>query len=221
MLSVYFEERIDETINSKVNALKNRLIQMKIHGINAVTSTYHTVSVYYDGLQVDRDILVGIIKDQCESESLNHELKTELVIIPVLYDGEDINRVANHCGISAQEVVNRHSSTVYRIYMLGFSPGFPYFGGMDQSIATPRLQTPRLKIEAGSVGIADQQTGIYPIESPGGWNLIGRTPLKLFDPTSQSPFLLASGQMVRFVPIDLKEFTRISKTGGGTYAHKI
>jgi KipI family sensor histidine kinase inhibitor len=141
-----------------------------------------------------------------------------MVMIPVLYDGEDIKRVADHCGIYAQEVVKRHSSPVYRIYMLGFSPGFPYFGGMDQSIATPRLQTPRLKIEAGSVGIADRQTGIYPIESPGGWNLIGRTPIKLFDPTNQSPFLLASGQMVRFVPIDFLEFTKISETGGQTYA---
>ncbi|MBE0449210.1 MAG: 5-oxoprolinase subunit PxpB [Clostridia bacterium] len=220
MLSVYFDERIDDTINSNVIALKNRLIQMKINGIDAVTSTYHTVSVYYDGLQVDREILMKMIKDQCESESPNHEFESGLVIIPVLYDGEDIKRVANHCGISVEEVVNRHSNAVYRIYMLGFSPGFPYFGGMNQSIATPRLKTPRLKIEAGSVGIADRQTGIYPIESPGGWNLIGRTPLKLFDPTNQCPFLLASGQMVRFMPIDHKEFTRISETGGRTYARE-
>lgn len=218
MMSIYFEEKIDESINKKVNAIKNKMIRMELQGIDAVTSTYHTISVYYDGLKISREKLVEIITEHCDSELPNQSVSSDLVIIPILYDGADLDRVASHCGITHEEVVKRHCGIDYRIYMLGFSPGFPYFGGMDQSIATPRLKTPRMKIKAGSVGIADRQTGIYPIDSPGGWNLIGRTPLKLFDPSDQRPFLLNSGQMVRFVPIDSIEFERILVTGGRTYA---
>lgn len=220
MISIYFEEKIDASINIKVNAIKKKMIDMDIQGIDAVTSTYHTVSVYYDGLKISRETLVELITNSCGFESPYLSENSEPVIIPVLYDGADLDRVAIHCGISREEVVKRHCGTDYRIFMLGFSPGFPYFGGMDQSIATPRLKTPRLKIEAGSVGIADKQTGIYPIDSPGGWNLIGRTPLRLFDPSDQTPFLLNSGQMVRFEPIDLTEFLRILETGGRTYVCK-
>ncbi|MCD4713663.1 MAG: 5-oxoprolinase subunit PxpB [Clostridiales bacterium] len=218
MICIYFEEKIDEFINKKVNAIKNRLIQMELQGVDAVTSTFHTISVYYDALEISREKLVEIISDQCDTVLPNQSLDSNLLIIPILYDGEDLDRVATHCGITREEVVNRHCGTDYRIYMLGFSPGFPYFGGMDPSIATPRLKSPRMKIKAGSVGIADKQTGIYPIDSPGGWNLIGRTPLKLFDPLDQCPFLLSSGQTVRFVPIDSIEFERILLAGGRTYA---
>lgn len=220
MVSVYYEERIDEVINSQVNALKRELLQLNIHGIDAVMSTYHTVSICYDAFKINRETLVHHITALCSSDFPNHKSDNNVVIIPVLYDGEDLERVAKYSGITVEEVIKRHSAVEYHIYMLGFSPGFPYLGGMDQTIATPRLQTPRLKIESGSVGIADRQTGIYPIESPGGWNLIGRTPLNLFTPENHNPFLLSSGQTIRFTAIDQNQFKKISESGGSPYVSK-
>jgi len=130
----------------------------------------------------------------------------------VLYGGEagpDLNFVAEHNGLTPEEVIRRHTAPAYLVYMLGFTPGFPYLGGMDESIAAPRLKTPRVRIPAGSVGIAGTQTGVYPIDSPGGWQLIGRTPLRLFDMEGENKFLLKAGQRVRFVPIDEGEFRRL------------
>ena len=135
-----------------------------------------------------------------------------LVELPVLYGGfcgPDLSFVAQHAGMTEQQIIDIHSAADYLIYMLGFTPGFPYLGGMDARIAVPRLSSPRVKIPAGSVGIAGEQTGVYPIASPGGWQIIGRTPLKLFDPGREQPFLLSAGQTVRFVPIDEAEYRRL------------
>ena len=134
--------------------------------------------------------------------------------IPVLYGGEmgpDLPFVAENAGLSEEEVIRIHSGTEYLIYMLGFTPGFTYLGGMSDKIATPRLQQPRVKIPAGSVGIAGSQTGIYPIDSPGGWQLIGRTPLKMYDPNRETPILPEAGQYMKFYPIDQAEYDRILK----------
>ena len=131
--------------------------------------------------------------------------------IPVVYGGEygpDLEYVAEHNGISTEEVVEIHHSSSYLIYMLGFVPGFPYLGGMSEKIATPRLKSPRVAIPAGSIGIAGAQTGIYPLESPGGWQLIGRTPLKLFDPGKEDPFLPKPGHYLKFFPIEEKDFEK-------------
>ncbi|HHY76979.1 MAG TPA: 5-oxoprolinase subunit PxpB, partial [Clostridiales bacterium] len=138
----------------------------------------------------------------------------KVVEIPTIYGGEygpDIEFVAQHNNLTVDEVIEIHSSRNYLIYMLGFTPGFPYLGGMSEKIETPRLKTPRTKIPAGSVGIAGKQTGIYPIDSPGGWQLIGRTPVKLYDPLADPPVLLNAGDYVRFVPIDEKEYKSILK----------
>ena len=127
-----------------------------------------------------------------------------MVEIPTLYGGEygpDLDHVADHNGLTPEEVIQIHSSADYLVYMMGFTPGFPYLGGMSENIATPRLQTPRTAIPAGSVGIAEQQTGVYPIESPGGWQLIGRTPVQLFDPQRDPPVVVEAGDFIRFAPI--------------------
>lgn len=134
--------------------------------------------------------------------------------IPVLYGGEygpDLEFVAKHAGKTAEEVIQIHTSTEYLIYMLGFTPGFAYLGGMDESIATPRLKQPRVKIPAGSVGIAGSQTGVYPIDSPGGWQLIGQTPVRMYDPTRQEPILVKAGDYVRFCAITPFEFKAIQE----------
>jgi inhibitor of KinA len=132
--------------------------------------------------------------------------------IPVCYGGEfgvDLQFVAEHNGMTADEVVAIHCGATYRVHMLGFAPGFPYLGGMSERIATPRRNTPRLKVAAGSVGIAGPQTGVYPLETPGGWQIIGRTPLALFRPAENPPTLLSPGDFVRFRPITSEEFTAL------------
>jgi KipI family sensor histidine kinase inhibitor len=131
-----------------------------------------------------------------------------VVHIPTLYGGEygpDLEFVAQHAGLTTEEVVSVHSGSDYLTYMMGFSPGFPYLGGLSNTLTTPRLETPRTEIPAGSVGIADSQTGVYPLASPGGWRLIGRTPFKLFDPGADPPSLLKAGDYVRFVPMATEE----------------
>lgn len=137
-----------------------------------------------------------------------------IIEIPTLYGGDygpDLPYVAEHNGITTEDVIKIHCSVDYLIYMLGFTPGFPYLGGMSEKIAAPRLSVPRTKIPAGSVGIAGKQTGIYPIESPGGWQLIGRTPLKLYDPKRQPPIVLQAGDYIRFVPISIDKYNEISE----------
>ena len=144
---------------------------------------------------------------------------------PVLYGGEmgpDLEFVAQNAGKTVEEVIAIHSSTEYLIYMLGFTPGFTYLGGMSEEIATPRLATPRVKIPGGSVGIAGAQTGVYPIDSPGGWQLIGRTPVRMYDPDRAEPILPQAGQYIKFYPIDQAEFDRIAalEANGGYVCKK-
>jgi KipI family sensor histidine kinase inhibitor len=132
-----------------------------------------------------------------------------MVEILTLYGGEfgpDLPFVAEHNGLSINEVIRFHSGTIYPVYMLGFSPGFVYLGGLPEEIATPRLPTPRTLVPTGSVAMAGRQTGVYPIATPGGWRLIGRTPLKLFDPQRDPPTLLRVGDQVRFVPMSEEEY---------------
>jgi inhibitor of KinA len=134
--------------------------------------------------------------------------------VPTLYGGEygpDIEFVATHNNITPEEVIEIHTATPYLVYMLGFTAGFPYLGGMSEKIATPRLKTPRTRIPAGSVGIAASQTGLYPIESPGGWQLIGRTPIKAFSPQSENPFLFAAGDYLKFRAIEQDEYDKIKE----------
>jgi KipI family sensor histidine kinase inhibitor len=144
--------------------------------------------------------------------------------LPVAYWGEhgpDLATVAQHNGISEDEVIRIHSSTAYRVYMLGFSPGFPYLGGMDSRIACPRLKTPRTRVPAGSVGIAESQTGVYPNASPGGWQLIGRTPVRLFDPAQAPPSVLQPGHFVRFAAVPPDQFAAIeAQVAKGEYVIK-
>ena len=138
---------------------------------------------------------------------------SDVLEIPVLYGGEagpDLEFVAQHAGKTPEEVIRIHSAPEYLIYMLGFTPGFTYLGGMSEEIAAPRLTAPRVKIPAGSVGIAGAQTGVYPIDSPGGWQLIGRTPVRMYDPDRETPILPQAGQYIHFYPIDQAEYDRIA-----------
>lgn len=220
-LSVEFPKVISPEINKEIRALSLCLQQESIEGVLELVPTYCSLFIHYLPEQVSYSTLVEKIMDFLQKTQNNPLPPTRLVEIPVFYGGnygEDLAFVASHNHLTEEEVIFRHSSVDYLIYMLGFTTGFPYLGGMDESISTPRLATPRLKNPAGSIGIAGSQTGIYPTVSPGGWQIIGATPLKLYDPHGTPPILLESGQYLRFRPISQEEFQDISsKVAQGTY----
>ncbi len=205
-LFVEFANRIDPAVNEQVHALSHAMESDPITGVTETVPSYRSLLVIYDPLLVGFQELVEQVSSRARSCRATTEPRPgRLVSIPTIYggaEGPDIGFVAEHNGISVEEVIAIHSSTEYLVYMIGFTPGFPYLGGMSDRIAAPRLENPRVAIPAGSVGIAGLQTGIYPVDSPGGWRLIGRTPLALYDPTSDDPVLLRPGDRVRFVPIE-------------------
>ena len=208
-VSVEFGQEISLEINHKVMALKMVLEREPIRGIVELIPTYCSLLIQYDPMELRygqlRDRLEALVTQLDEVEMP----PKQVVEIPVAYGGEygpDLREVAKANNLSEEEVIRLHSESEYPIYMLGFVAGFPYLGGMNKAIATPRKQSPRLKIEAGSVGIAGEQTGIYSVESPGGWQIIGRTPLKLYDVNRNEPVLLKAGQYIKFKPITKEEF---------------
>lgn len=213
-VSVEFGNAISTEINSKIRAFNIALEKSGIEGIIETVPTYRSLTVHYRPEVIRYGALVekmqGLLGDLGSIEIP----PASVIEIPVLYGGEagpDLAFVAEHNNKTIEEVIRIHSSTEYLIYMLGFTPGFPYMGGMSKEIAAPRLKTPRVKIPGGSVGIAGEQTGAYPIDSPGGWQLIGQTPLKLYDPNREKPILLEAGQYVKFTPIAQEEFEKIKQ----------
>ena len=211
-LVVEYGDRIDPAINRRVRELFLAIEQARVHGVVDLVPTYRSLLVYYDPLS----LTLGELKDRLlDLDARRGDLQLappQVIDIPTVYGGEfgpDLGFVAGHNGLTEQEVIDIHTGTDYLVYMMGFSPGFPYLGGMSERIAAPRLKTPRTAIPAGSVGIAQQQTGIYPVESPGGWQLIGRTPVRLFDPDRRPPVLVEAGDYLRFVPINEAAFAEV------------
>ncbi|MGN1050529.1 MAG: 5-oxoprolinase subunit PxpB [Selenomonadaceae bacterium] len=217
-IAVEFGREIDLNINNQVAAMRTvieaAIDEGKLKGIVELVPTYGSLLVVYDQLAVGYAGLIEQLKILAEGLEGVEIPDREVVEIPVVYGGEygpDLGIVAQLNSLSEDEVIKRHSEAEYPIYMLGFVAGFPYLGGMDKSIAAPRKQTPRLKIPAGSVGIAGQQTGIYSVESPGGWQIIGRTPLKLYDADGEKPIFLRAGQSIRFKPITEAEYEAMTE----------
>ena len=214
-LAVELGNAISPDINRRVRDLLLAIEKQKITGVFDLMPSYRSLLVYYDPMAVS----LSRLKEELESlrESASEEgavAKPRIVHVPTCYGGEmgpDLDFVAQHNGLTPAEVVSIHSGSDYLVYMLGFSPGFPYLGGMSERIATPRLETPRTAIPTGSVGIAEKQTGIYPTETPGGWRLIGRTPLKLFDPNRDPPALIGPGDYIRFLAIKDKDYQTIGR----------
>ena len=206
---------ISPEINMEVRKFFLGLKTMAIKGITECVPTYSTLSIYYDPLVISYDQLITELKNASDNLKEQEVPQPYVFELPTCYDkafGFDLDYVAEHCNISIDEVIKIHSDRDYLIYMLGFTPGYCYLGGMSEKIAAPRLVKPRTHVPAGSVGIAGTQTGIYPIESPGGWQLIGRTPVDLYNPLRKdNPILLESGNYIRFVPITMTEYEIIQR----------
>jgi len=203
---------ISEEINGLIRKYFLQIEAENIMGIVDFIPSYNELLVCYDPVVIGYQNLLSILKSVEGKISTSELPASNLIHVPVFYGGEfgpDLNEVAVCNSLSGDEVIQIHTSQNYLVYMLGFTPGFCYLGGMDKRIATPRKQTPRMKIPAGSVGIADKQTGIYPIESPGGWQLIGRTPLKLFDPDMKPEFLFRAGDYIHFYAVEKAEYEAI------------
>ncbi len=210
-----FEQKIDEEIGAQVAALDAAVRAAKIPGAGETVPAFVSLLVRYDPLLTDYGAVAGAIGALARRLPPPEPGAGRLVTIPVCYGGAygpDLAFVAQHAGLTEAEVIRRHTGRDYRIYMLGFLPGFPYLGGLDPALCTPRLQNPRTEIPAGSVGIGGEQTGVYPVASPGGWQLIGRTPLKLFDP--EQPPRYAAGDRIRFTAVTPEQFARLAEKEG-------
>ncbi len=213
-LSIELGDEISPEINRRVHSLSRAIEASGIPGVVDLVPTYRALLVYYDPLTLSLAELMERLAGVEQTAGQAVPGTARVVEIPALYGGEygpDLEFVADHSGLSQEEVVRVHTGMDYLIYGMGFTPGFAYLGGMSERIATPRLQTPRTLIPAGSVGIAERQTGVYPIASPGGWRLIGRTPVQLFDAGRDPPVLAGPGDYVRFVPLTEKAYRDVER----------
>lgn len=218
---IEFGKEISPEINGQITALVHLMKEQHIEGVVDMIPAFCSLLINYD----PRVISYGKIRRRLE-KLLKLEVRQEggsrqVIQIPVCYGGQygpDLENIASHAGLSPQEVIDIHCSRDYLIYMLGFLPGFSYLGGLDERIHTSRLANPRIRIPAGSVGIGGSQTGIYPLDSPGGWQLLGMTPVKTYDPARQSPILFEAGDYIRFVPVNEEMFRSIrEQVEAGTY----
>lgn len=199
---IQFGDEIDLTINRRVHALANLIITSPMQGVIEVVPAYATLLVHYDPLLLSFTQMKAYLNTQISQMEESESRKPRRIEVPVRYGGEqgpDLESVASYCGRRVEDVIRIHSEKIYTVYMMGFTPGYPYMGKLDDRLSMPRLETPRTHVPAGTVAIAGSQTGIYSIESPGGWQLIGWTPLKLFDLGSESPFLFSPGDEVKFI----------------------
>jgi inhibitor of KinA len=206
---VEFEERIDPVVNARTIAFADAIRAANLAGVRDVVPTYRSTAIYYDPLRTDGDALLACVEREAVRPVLAPGAEGAPVRIPVCYGGDfgpDLPLVAAFANADEDEVVRLHSAATYRVFMLGFVPGFAYLGIVDNRIAMPRRSTPRVRVPSGTVGIGGIQTGIYPAETPGGWQLIGRTPLKPFDASRDNPFLLKAGDSVQFYAIERREY---------------
>ncbi|MCU1382631.1 MAG: pxpB [Acidobacteria bacterium] len=210
-LIVEFEERIDPAINARAIACADAIQAASVAGVRDVVPTYRSVAIYFDPLRTDHGTLAAELERAAARPLTPASAAGVAVRIPVCYGGElgpDLAGVAAFAGVPESDVVRIHASSTYRVFMLGFVPGFAYLGIVDRRIAMPRRASPRVRVPTGSVGIAGVQTGVYSADTPGGWQLIGRTPMKPFDPSRAEPFLMKAGDGVQFYPIDRGEYDR-------------
>lgn len=209
---IEFAKEISPEINRKISATIQLMKEQHIEGVVDMIPAFCSLLINYDPRVISYEEIRERMQALVKVEVKAGETRKRIFEIPVCYGGEygpDIANIAEHAGLTEEEVIRIHSSKDYLIYMLGFLPGFTYLGGLDERLHTPRLANPRIRISAGSVGIGGSQTGIYPLDSPGGWQLMGMTPVKTYDPDREVPILVEAGDYIRFVPVDEEEYLRI------------
>lgn len=220
-VTVSFGNEISEEINSCVTYLADKIAVKNIDGVVETIPAFSSLTVIYDPLKISSAKLIRKIKRLIPKKSISSSAKKTVYKIPVCYDGDfapDIKNVMAHNALTKDDVIKLHTSRRYLIYMLGFLPGFAYLGGMDKRLVTPRLDSPRQEIFEGAVGIGGEQTGIYPVASPGGWQLIGKTPIKVYDKNRENPILYKAGDYIRFYSVSYDEYLVIEEqVKNGTY----
>ena len=224
-LVAQFDSRIDPVVNDQVHTLAEKVQQAEIPGIRGMIPAFCSLVIQYDPHVIRYDAMRRTIEDLAEQVSLKGTAAKRILEIPCCYGshfGPDLHDMEVFTGLTRDEIIARHSGVDYRVYMLGFLPGFVYLGGLDRKLEMPRLKTPRLKIPGGAVGIGGNQTGVYPLDSPGGWRLIGATPVDFYDPCRQEPVLCKAGDYIRFVPVTSCEYYDIRQMIlRGTYTVKV
>jgi inhibitor of KinA len=219
-ITIELGDTIDYTVNQKVIALFHYLKEQQLIGVKDIIPAYNTVTVIYDMPLLKKKNPQASVYEKMQQllQTAVEQLTTETgvqprqITIPVCYDlslAPDLASLAKKNQLNIDEVIQLHTAKIYRVYMIGFQPGFAYMGSVDEKIRAPRKDKPRTAVPAGSVGIAGEQTGIYPFNSPGGWQLIGQTPLQMFDVTKEMPCYLQPGDEVQFHAINLAEFTKL------------
>ena len=211
-LLIVFGNEVSPDINRRISATVQLLKNQHIEGIVDLIPSYCALLINYNPQVIRYAEIRERVERILSMDAMAGESARKIVEIPVCYGGEygpDLQTIADHAGLTAEEVIEIHTSRDYLIYMLGFLPGFCYLGGLDERIHTPRLANPRIRIREGSVGIGGSATGIYPMDSPGEWQLMGMTPVKTYDPSKDVPILLNAGEYIRFIRIDEAEYQRI------------
>lgn len=213
-LTVEFGSAVDPKINDQVHALAAKLKKDNVPGIREVVPAFRSLTIYYDPLKTSFQAVRQNILSYGNISQEGGTVKKRILKIPCCYGarfGCDLADMEAYTGLDRDEIIAIHSSVDYRIYMMGFLPGFVYLGGLDKRIEMPRLKTPRVKILPGAVGIGGSQTGVYPVASPGGWRLLGGTPVEFYDPGRKEPVLCKAGEYIRFVPITINDYYDIRR----------
>lgn len=213
-ITLELDARVDPDVNGACLKVARDVAQSNLSGVRDIVTTYHTVAVYMDPLVADREAVAGVLMRAATGPGSAHRRRGAVHEIPVCYGdefGPDLEDVARFARCSTEEVVRLHSGRTYRVYMLGFLPGFAYLGKVDERIGMGRHEAPRMRVQAGSVAIAGFQTGIYPVDSPGGWRVVGRTWVRPFDLRRPEPSLFRPGDMVRFLPVSRAAFLEGSR----------
>jgi inhibitor of KinA len=222
-ITIEFGSAISFEINQKVIAFRKLLLSNPFDGLIEVVAAYSTLTVFYDPVRVSgfssplspaKKVEEILFELSTRSKEIDQQEDSEVISIPVCYDKEfalDLQWLADFHKVSEKDIIKHHIRSEYAVFMIGFMPGFPYMGILPETLESPRKQTPRTLVPAGSVGIAGRQTGIYPFDSPGGWQIVGRTPLKLFSTDAKKHSLLQAGDRVQFLPISKDEFKQLAK----------
>ncbi len=198
-LLVTFSRSISWDVGVRVRAAARRVRDLNLPFVTDVVPAYTTLAIYFDGSAAAFDVMAELLTPIVRENQLEAEESASLIDVPVYYDGPDLAEVAERTGLSVEEVIRRHSEKSYRAYATGFQPGFAYLGELDPALVLPRRPEPRLRVRAGSVAIAGMQTAVYPLDTPGGWHLIGETPLRMFDANRTPPSLIRAGDTVQFI----------------------